>query len=223
MTRCFLYRFAVLCVVLGGYPFSAQAEFQLSVYAGAQSASDSTVKGTDPSGIGNFDFDTSWEGESGKMPPYWGLRGTWWRTDKFGLGVEFTHAKVSADSQTMQANGFQILEFTDGLNILTVNVARRWRSDGRRWMPYLSGGLGVAVPHVEVETIGGKTIEYQLTGPAARWTAGVAYFVNQKWSLFAEYGGTYSWNKADLDNGGSLETNILTNAVNLGVGYSFGR
>jgi len=123
----------------------------------------------------------------------------------------------------MQANGFQILEFTDGLNILTVNVARRWRSDGRRWMPYLSGGLGVAVPHVEVETIGGKTIEYQLTGPAARWTAGVAYFVNQKWSLFAEYGGTYSWNKADLDNGGSLETNILTNAVNLGVGYSFGR
>lgn len=223
MTRFFLLQTGLLGLLSIIYPASALAEFELSVYGGAQSASDSNVKGNDPGGIGNFDFDTSWEGESGKMPPYWGLRGTWWRSDKFGLGIEFTHAKVSADSQTMQANGFQILEFTDGLNILTVNVARRWRSDNRRWVPYLSGGLGVAVPHVEVETIGGKTIEYQLTGPAARWTAGIAYSINQKWSVFAEYGGTYSWNKADLDNGGTLETNILTNAVHLGVGYSFGR
>lgn len=213
----------MLAVAAGGYAVPAVAEFELSLYSGVQSASDSTVKGNDPGGLGSYDFEASWEGRSEKMPPYWGIRGTWWRSDKFGLGLEFTHAKVYADSQTKQANGFSILEMTDGLNILTVNVTRRWRSDGKRWVPYLSGGLGVSVPHVEVETTGGKTLGYQLTGPAARWTLGIAYSINRRWSLFAEYGGTYSQNKADLDNGGTLETDILTNAANLGISYSFGR
>ena len=201
----------------------AMAELELGLYTGVQSASGSTVRGIDPGGLGSFEFDANWEGRSGKMPPYWGLRATWWRGDHYGFGLEFTHAKVYADDQTKQANGLQILEFTDGLNIFTANMQRRWRVDGRRWTPYVLVGLGVSAPHVEFETTGGKTLGYQLTGPAARWGLGVAYAINPKWSVFAEYGGTWSQNKADLDNGGTLETDIVTNAANLGVSYSFSR
>jgi len=202
---------------------SSAAEFELSFYAGAQSASSSSVKGTDPGGVGNFDFTVDWEGRSGKMPPYYGFRGTWWRSDKLGFGVEFTHSKVYADDQSKQNNGFSWLEFSDGLNIITVNVHRRWRLENRNFVPYISGGLGVAIPHVEAETSGGKTFGYQLTGPAAQWTAGVLYPLGKKWSIFGEYKGNYSQNKADLDNGGQLETNILTNALNIGVSYAFGK
>jgi len=56
-----------------------------------------------------------------------------------------------------------------------------------------------------------------------QWTAGVLYPLGRKWSVFGEYKGNYSWNKADLDNGGNLETNILTNAINIGVSYTFGK
>ena len=36
-----------------------------------------------------------------------------------------------------------------------------------------------------------------------------------------EYKGTYSKNDVDLDGGGNLETNIVTNALNLGVSFNF--
>jgi lipid A oxidase len=202
---------------------AAAAEFEFGFYAGAQSASSSSVKGNDPGGVGDFDFNVDWEGKSGNMPPYYGFRGTWWRSDNLGFGFEFTHSKVYADSQSMQDNGFSWLEFSDGLNIVTVNVHRRWRLENRRFVPYVSGGLGVAIPHVEAETLGGRTFDYQLTGPAAQWTAGVLFPLGEKWSIFGEYKGNYSQNKAKLDNGGSLETNILTNAINLGVSFTFGR
>jgi lipid A oxidase len=202
---------------------AAAAEFEFSAYTGAQSASSSTVKGNDPGGVGDFDFTVDWEGKSGKMPPYYGLRGTWWRSETLGFGFEFTHSKVYADSQSMQDNGFSWLEFSDGLNIVTVNVHRRWQLENRRFVPYVSGGLGVAIPHVEAETVGGRTFEYQLTGPAAQWTAGIAFPLGEKWTIFGEYKGNYSQNKAKLDNGGRLETNILTNALNLGVSFTFGK
>lgn len=199
----------------------AHAEFELSVYTGIQTEPHSVVKGDDPDGIGAFDFTTAWEGRSGEMPPYYGIRGTWWQNDVLGYGVEFNHAKVYADDDKREEEGFDRLEFTDGLNILTVNVFRRFPNEMRRWTPYLGGGLGVAIPHVEVETSGSKTFGYQYTGPAVQWVAGVTYPMTESWSVFGEYKGTYSRNRADLDGGGELETNIVTNALNLGVSFNF--
>ena len=56
---------------------------------------------------------------------------------------------------------------------------------------------------------------------AARVTAGAKYEINEKWSVFGEYQFTASQNKADLTGGGSMETRIFTNALNVGVGFSF--
>jgi lipid A oxidase len=199
----------------------ALAEFELSVYSGYQTSPHSVVTGDEPDGLGDFDFTAAWEGKSGSAPPYYGIRGTWWRSETIGYGLEFNHAKVYADSKTRGDNGFERLEFTDGLNIVTVNVFRRFPDLERSWTPYIGAGLGVAVPHVDVETEDNKTFGYQLTGPAVQWVAGITYPVSDSWAVFGEYKGTYSQNTADLDGGGTIETNIVTNALNLGVSFNF--
>lgn len=201
----------------------ARAEFELSVYTGVQTAPHSDVEGDEPGGLGEFDFTAGWEGKSNAMPPYYGIRGTWWREDNYGFGLEFNHAKVYADNGTLKKNDLETLEFTDGLNLFTVNMFRRFPAESRRWTPYVGAGVGVAVPHVEFESDSGseKTFGYQLTGPAMQIVAGVSYPVSEQWSVFGEYKGSYSRNKADLDGGGELETNIVTNALNLGVSFNF--
>ncbi len=217
-----LAAFLVCLLSLALAPQEAWAEFEFSAYGGIQTSPHSVVEGNDPGGIGEFDFTAGWEGRSLEVPPYWGIRGLWWPGgERLGYGLEFTHAKVYADDETLEDNGFDTLEFTDGLNILTVKVFRRWLNENRRWTPYVGGGVGVSIPYVEVETSGGETFEYQLTGPAVSWTAGVTYEINNRWEVFGEYSGSYSQNEADLDNGGELETNIVTNALNIGVSFNF--
>ena len=217
---------ALLLVVGLGIPagllwaMPARAETEISVYSGLQSAPHSTVDGDDPGGLGDYRFTAGWDGRSFEPPPYYGLRAIWWRTPKFGFGVEFNHTKIYADDDTLDATGLDTLEFTDGLNLVTIDAMRRWPGDGA-FTPYVGLGLGVAIPHVEYTSEGGETFEYQLTGPAAVAIAGVRYGVTDRLGVFAEYKGSYSRNRADLSNGGTLDTNIVTNALNLGVSFSF--
>jgi len=218
MVRLPLTLLALAAVVLA---LPARAEVELSFYTGIQEAPHSRVEGTDPGGVGPFSFLATWEGRSFEMPPYYGFRATWWKSEKWGFGVDFNHTKVYADAATLAASGFTRLEFTDGLNILTANVWHRWPSAERRWTPYVGGGVGLAIPHVDVQSAGGTTFEYQITGPAVQWVAGVNYELNDSWSLFGEYKGTYSQNEADLASGGTLSTDIVTNALNIGVAFSF--
>ncbi|MBV2359993.1 outer membrane beta-barrel protein [Thalassococcus sp. CAU 1522] len=211
---------AAACLPLAALP--AAAEMEVSVYTGWQTAPHSRVSGDYPGG-GSYDALIGWEGRSFEMPPYYGLRGTWWRTETLGFGLEFTHAKVYAPDDEKDGLGFSDLEFTDGLNIITVNVLRRWPEQWGRATPYVGGGLGAAIPHVDVDypATGSETYEFQLTGPAARLMAGVSYPINDRFSIFGEYQFTYSRNDADLDGGGSLSTDIVTNAVNVGLSLNF--
>lgn len=156
------------------------------------------------------------------MPPYYGLRATWWRTETLGFGIEINHTKVYADDETLTTSGLDAFEFTDGLNIVTLNAMRRWPDAFGGLTPYVGGGIGAAIPHAQVEVIGlPRTFGYQVTGPAVAWIAGASYPISENWSVFGEYKGTYSVNTVDLDSGGTLETDIVTNAINLGVSFSF--
>ena len=204
-------------------PASASTEVELGAYLGLQSAGSSTLQGTDPGGAGPIDGSIGWEGRSDRAPIYYGFRGTWWRGNGYGIGLEFTHAKAYADEASRNALGFERLELTHGLNFLTVNLARRWPLTSSRVVPFVSAGVGVTVPHVDVQSAGGRTLEYQLTGPAVQWGAGAFLPLGERWLLLAEYKGTYSWNEIDLPNGGRLDTKINTNAFNLGVSYRFPR
>ncbi|KUF12570.1 outer membrane protein [Pseudoponticoccus marisrubri] len=208
--------------LIAGVAAPAAAEMEVSVYTGWQTAPHSRASGDYPGG-GSYNALIGWEGRSGEMPPYYGLRGTWWRSETLGFGLEFTHTKVYAPEAERNALGFSSMEFTDGLNIITVNVMRRWPEHWGSATPYVGGGIGIAVPHVDVEhpASGSDTYEFQLTGPAARLTAGVSYPLNDRFSVFGEYQFTYSSNEAELDGGGSLSTDIKTNALNVGLSLKF--
>jgi len=207
---------SVATFALAGF---AAAEAELSFYSGYQSAPHGSIDGNDDGD--DFDFDVEWEGKPGEAPPYYGFRYTRWQNESFGWGVELNHAKVYADDDTLDDNGFDSLEFTDGLNLLTVNGFYRWKDETRRWTPYVGGGIGLAIPHVDVEIGDNETFEYQITGPAVVLMAGITYDINETWAVFGEYKGSYSSNKADLDGGGELKTDIITNAINLGVTYKW--
>ena len=198
-------------------PVGAETEFNF--YLGTQSAPHSTVKG-EANGT-SFDFGAEWEGRSFENPVYYGFRATFWQSDTFGWGVELNHAKVYADDDTLEDSGFVDLEFTDGLNLITVNAFKRWKNPESPWTPYIGAGAGISLPHVDVDIGGSNTFEYQLTGPAVVWMGGVKYAFNETWGMFGEYKGSYSVNRADLEGGGELETNIVTNALNIGVSYSY--
>ncbi|MCR8550743.1 outer membrane beta-barrel protein [Salipiger sp. P9] len=211
----------VSVAALSSLPASAQ-EFEISGYTGWQTAPHSRVSGDYPGTGASYDALIGWEGKSFEMPPYYGIRGTWWRSETFGLALELTHTKVYAPDDERKKLGFDRMEFTDGHNILTVNAMKRWPEYWGSATPYVGAGLGIAVPHVDVETTAGdKTYGYQLTGPAVKLLAGLSYPINDRFSVFGEYQFTYSSNEADLEGGGSLKTDIKTNALNFGVSLKF--
>lgn len=214
-------RDAVSALALAILPAVAMAEVELSFYGGIQGAPHSDVSITGNPVIPDGGFTAGWEGRSFEAPPYYGIRATWWRNETLGFGLDFTHSKVYADDATLATSGLSRFEFSDGINIVTVNVFRRWPEAFGPMTPYVGGGVGVSVPHVEVTGGTSETFEYQLTGPAVAFVAGASYPISDRWSVFGEYKGTYSMNTADLEGGGTLETDIVTNAFNVGVSFDF--
>lgn len=206
----------------GATAMPVAADVELSFYTGWQTLPHSRISGDLPNGGGSFDRLVGWDGNSFQMPPYYGLRGTWWRNSTLGFGLEFTHAKAYAPDEDLAGLGFSDLEFTDGHNILTANVMRRWPEQWGTVTPYVGGGLGFAFPHVDADhDSGSSTYGYQLTGPAMRLTAGASYPINDRFSVFGEYQFTYSVNEGEFDDGGSFETDLKTNALNIGISLNF--
>lgn len=210
-----------------GIATGARAQMSIEVYSGWQTAPHSAVSGADPVGIGSFDFRSGWDGRSGEAPPYYGIRGILWQSPVWGYTADFNHTKVYADAETLgtggSSGGFEVLEFTDGLNALTFGVIRQYPDAWGRVTPYWGLGLGVAIPHVEVQTTAAspQTRGYQIAGPAASAVAGAYFSLSDHTGVFAEYKGTYSQLTVDLDGGGTLSSDILTNSVNIGMRYTF--
>ncbi|NKN38595.1 porin family protein [Agrobacterium sp. a22-2] len=200
---------------------AAHAEMAISIYGGAQTAphSDVTVSGpTAPTS-----FNAGWEGKSFSAPPYYGARATWWLDNlnrpNLGVSLDFTHAKVYADDETLAEAGWDHFEFSDGINLLTLNALYRMPMENSKFVPYVGAGVGINIPHVEVIRPSGRTWDYQVGGMTLQAQAGVSYQMTERWSVFAEYKGNYSFVDVDIDSGDRLETDIITNAVNLGVSY----
>ncbi len=203
-----------------GLAAPASAEIELSFYGGSQSSPHSRIEGTAPGTGAPYSALIGWEGKSFSPPPYYGLRAMWWKPNNLGFGVELTHTKAYAPQSEMPA-GFSRLEFTDGHNILTANVMKRWPDQWKFITPYVGAGIGLAIPHVDVFANGEKTYGYQVTGPAAKAIAGVKYDLTDRWAVFTEYQFTYSKNEAELEGGGTMSFPLITNAINVGVALNF--
>lgn len=203
----------------------ATAEVQISAYGGYQTAADSDVSITGPSF--NQRFNAAWDGKSFAMPPYYGVRGTWWipQYEGYGISLDFTHAKVYGNAATLAANNLTELEFTDGINTLTLNGMYRFEQRYLGLRPYLGAGLGINIPHVEVDRNNalapGRAYGYQLGGPTAQVQAGLEFDLTERISAFAEYKFNYNWVNVSVDGGDRLKTNIATNAINFGLSFRF--
>ncbi len=204
----------------------AQAEVQIQVYGGVNGNFDSDVQVRRP-GVVNDTLDVSWDGKSFEMPPYWGARAIYWldSNPNWGVAFEFTHAKAYAQLKGDVGATFNKLEFTDGNNIVTGNVLYRfepWQWHNIR--PYAGFGIGVAIPHVEVEIAGDtgpRTFEYQLAGFAAQGLVGLEMPFGPNWSGFVEAKLSYTHINADLDGGGYVKTDIWSPHFAVGLSYRF--
>jgi lipid A oxidase len=232
---------AMLAAVLTHFASPAAAEVQIGAYGGWSHSFASDISINQPGGTNLTLQDVPWETESFQSPPYWGVRGTYWLDSalNWGLMIDYHHAKVIAEQGATVAvtgtrdglpvgprdkvgNSFDIMEFTDGLNEIFLGAQYRWL--GRRWTPYVGVGVGTAFPHVEFRRGDGfpRTFEYQVTGVAVEGLVGLEYRIGPKLAAFADYKLSYSNNDADLDGGGTLETDILTSQVIFGISYRFG-
>jgi lipid A oxidase len=134
------------------------------------------------------------------------------------------HSKAVADLGGAAGATFDRLEFTDGNNILLFDVMYRFNPlMNGKLVPYVGAGIGVTIPHVEVTLVGGgnTTYEYQLTGLAAQVLVGLEYKLNETWSVFAEGRLSYSHINADLTGGGTLETDLWSPQLAIGLSYRF--
>jgi lipid A oxidase len=218
---------AVALAVAGAclWSVTALAETQISVYGGANGNFSSDVKLNAPGVQQNRSVD--WEGQSFELPPYWGVRGTYWlsQSSSWGFAIDYTHQKAAADIDFANDPTFDRLEFTDGNNLVLFELLYRFNPMmNGTLVPYVGAGVGVTIPHVEVtldRNRDNRTFEYQCCGPAAQIMAGLEYKLDKTWSLFTEAKLSYSHIDADLNGGGSLETDLWSPAIAIGLTYRF--
>ncbi len=87
--------------------------------------------------------------------------------------------------------------------------------------PYIGGGIGAAIPHVE-STIGGLHFEqYQLRGPAYQALSGLNFDLARRLSIFTEYKLAY----VDLDRlripNGCISLSPITQHLVTGIAFRF--
>lgn len=188
----------------------AWAEVELSFYGGWQGAPDGGVTISGDSAVPDADVSA---GDALDDSSQLGLRATWWGEGGFGVALDYSHFGIGADDASLAEGGLAY----DSLDTLTVNGMRRWEDAFAGVTPYVGAGLGIAVADLEVAGEGGV----DATGPAVSWVAGASVPITESWSVFGEYEGTYAQTEGDLDGGGSLEAEGVTNSLNLGVSFSF--
>jgi hypothetical protein len=205
-----------------------------------------------------------WIGRPFKSPIYYGLRGIRWpEASRIGGMIDFTHAKAisvreqrvrfsgtrngqPADATRVMGDTFRHLEFSHGHNMLTLNGLLRLGGLTSTIRPYVGAGLGVSLPHTEVQfhDEAKRTYEYQMTGGVGQVLAGVelrlprvSVFVEWKLSLapyfvplsgrdgskgnaFIDYWNQLrEWLSGAEPQNGRLRTNLLSHHLIGGVGY----
>ena len=216
----------IRCLILSGLCWGvsslAFAESEFGIYGGSQSSPHSTVTNSSPTAsTDQSSFFTGWKADPFSFPIYIGMRYTQWLDADWGYALNYAHTKAISTEQA--SVNYNRLEFTDGANPITAMVMRRFSY--RAVKPYVGAGLGISVPHVEVQwtnngTQSKNTFEYQYGGPVATVVAGFSYPYSDKWNLFTDFQMHYMWLDTAVD-GGRLKTNLITNAINFGVSYRF--
>ena len=213
---------------------AAQQEFQVGIYGGGNYTPPADVFLKQPNGTDMILKDVPWTGEPFDDPPYYGVRGTYWtaRAPKFGVMLDFAHAKaISIRDQAVEQTGtrdgkpvpakepvketFTKLEYSHGLNFLTLNAVYRMSGWHGRFVPYLGAGAGLMIPHTEIarKDIGRQnwTYRYEITGPGFQGLAGIEwrFFPSDRYAVFTEYKAGLAVNSTELLEGGNGREHAL--------------
>lgn len=209
---------------------------QIGAYLGPAYTARSALNLVQPGGTDLTFGDIDWEGKPFRPPIYYGYRATYWLPNsRIGLMGDFTHIKaIAVKERLIDQSGLRDgapvpakeplsatlkrLEFTHGYNLFTINVLRRGMPRDYHLIPYIGAGLGVAIPHVEVQRVGAaRTDEYQITGPALQLLGGIEWRFGRRLSLFVEYKLNCAMIHGDLVGGGKVSTNLCTHQLPVGL------
>ncbi len=219
----------------------AGSEIQGALYLGGSIARNSDVILKAPDDTDITLNKVRWWNESLIDSPFYGARGIKWAETVPALGsmVDFTHSKATAYEQIVTQSGkvggkpvpasgkfedtFRKLEYTHGLNSITMNGLFRISRLHPRIRPYFGIGLGLMVPHVDAQRAGfprkTRTLGPQITGPVFQVLGGIEWriFVSNRVSSITEYKLALSQNEAKLKTGGTVSTNFWINQIVVGI------
>lgn len=184
----------------------AAAEVQLSFYGGWAGAPDGGVTVSGDAVLPDREVEA---GDASDPAAQVGMRATWWSESGFGVALDYSRLGAGEGAA---AEGLSF----GAMQTLTVNGLRRFEEAFDGVTPYVGAGLGVAVAEVEVD---GAAVD--AGGPAVSWVAGASLPIADNWSVFGEYEGTYADLEGDTAGGGTVQTDTVTNSINLGVSFSF--
>ena len=117
------------------------------------------------------------------------------------------------------------MEFTDGVNVLS--LSRVWQladnKSNNSYLPYVGLGGGVSLPYVEIikssnPTIA-RTMGYQFGGFSGQAQAGIRLPINSNINAVFEYKITFIALDVETAASRSLKTNLVTNALNIGIEF----
>lgn len=169
-----------------------------------------------------------WYDESFTSPFYYSVRLIYWPdTDSNnGIALDFTHAKLysnlrdritvthsSADGtrQTQQSLGdsFSRLAFSHGYNLLSLNMLHRSPAQNHdshnEASIYVGAGIGVAVPHVEIQLADTLIDHYKAVGLVFQGMIGITLGTETDLPLNAEYKYSYGNGSIELADDSTLE------------------
>lgn len=217
-------------------PAAAQARVDFVVGLGQAVIPDVDVEASLPGDTRLTYRAVGFRDESFEKPLYWSLRINRWRSPErgWGWGLDLTHAKAVAEvDRVVSVRGrraglpvrgserigdtLEHLEFSHGLNVVTLNLLYRWSGESLR--PYAGAGAGVALPHVEVTAVGERTEGYQLTGPAAEGRLGLELRLGRHFFVAGEYKLTFVQVSADLEGTGTIRVDPLVHQLVVGLGF----
>jgi lipid A oxidase len=230
---------------------TAHAEFVISGFSGVSEAFNSDLNLHENNGNDLTFHNASYHTHDFKSPLYYGGRLTYFlsRESHWGFGLEFFHSKVYLDTDDSfhvtgtrggapvndtepASNTFYDFNCSHGLNYLTADAFYRFflgepgKNFISRFQPYLGAGMGITIPHVEVELTGQPRFEqYEFGGLGMQAIAGLSFDITKHVQLFTEYKFTYAdLDKLDFSNGitsGTISFDSMANHVVFGVSYRF--
>lgn len=233
----------------GVWPSSAHAEFVLDLFTGTSDTSNADVEIKQPAAGNSFTVrELTLDDKSFEDPPYYGARVAYFleRLPWLGLGVEFFHFKVFAETEeTRQITGtvggapinatapvnsvVQRFNVSHGVNYLMFDVIARYglfrdveTYPHGRLQVYVGGGVGPVITHAETR-IQGVAAEpgYEVGGIGGQGFAGVRFMLFRYVGLFVEGKVTHSSLTVGVARGGEASFEETTLHIVGGITIAF--